>query len=315
MNIKKLFVVAIAIFLLLLFGGAFYTVGETDVVIRTEFGRQVGDPVTEPGLHFKLPFIQKVNRLEKRLLEWDGPPVQMPTKEKTFIEVDTFARWRIADPAKYFVSLRDERSAQSRLDDIIGSEVRTAVASNELIEIVRNDVKRVLPVEVNDRGSGQSNMQVARRGRQQIEKDILAAAKPKLESLGIELMDVRIKRVNYNADVLTRIHQRMISERAQIAQRFRSEGEGEAARILGRKERDLREIESKAYRTVQETRGSADAEATRIYAEAFNQNAEAREYYGFLKSLETLRSVLGDGSRLVLSTDSEVFRQLKQANR
>jgi len=311
-SLKKLFVVAIAIFLLMLFGGAFYTVSETDCVIRTEFGRPVGDPVTEPGLHFKLPFIQKVNRLEKRLLEWDGPPVQMPTKEKTFIEVDTFARWRIVDPSRYFVSLRDERSAQSRLEDILGSEVRTAVASHELIEIVRNDVKRVLPVDAASQGSGQSAVPSARRGRQLVEKDILAAAAPKLLPLGIELMDVRIKRVNYNADVLTRIHQRMISERTQIAQRFRSEGEGEAARILGRKELKLRELESKAYRTVQETRGTADAEATKIYAEAFNQTTESRAYYAYLKSLETLRSVLGDGSRLVLSTDSELFHLLKR---
>lgn len=291
-------------------GGAFYSVSETDTVILTQFGAPVGEPISEPGLHWKTPFVQEVNRIEKRVLEFDGPAVRMPTKDKTYIEVDTFARWRIADPAKWFVTLRNERSAQSRIEDIIGSETRAAVASHELIEVVRSDRNRTAAVDPTAQGA--ASLRPARRGRKELEKDILAAAAPKLAALGMELLDVRFKRVNYTPEVLDPIHQRMKSERTQIAQRFRSEGEGEAARILGRKERRLREVESEAYRKVQEVRGAADAEATRIYAEAYDKNAEAREFYGFLKTLDTYRSVLGNRTNLVLSTDSDLFRLLRQ---
>lgn len=295
---------------LLVFGGAFYTVRETDTVILTQFGAPVGEPISEPGLHWKTPFVQEVHRIEKRVLEFDGPPVRMPTKDKTYIEVDTFARWRIADPKKWFVTLRNERSAQSRLEDIIGSETRAAVASHELIEVVRSDKARVAAIDPTAQGA--ASLRPAGRGRKELEKDILAAAAPKLVALGIELLDMRFKRVNYTPEVLEPIHQRMKSERTQIAQRFRSEGEGQAARILGRKERRLREVESEAYRKVQEVRGAADAEATRIYAEAYDKNAEAREFYGFLKTLDTYRSVLGNRTNLVLSTDSDLFKLLRQ---
>ncbi len=291
-------------------GGAFYSVRETDTVILTQFGAPVGEPISEPGLHWKTPFVQEVNRIEKRVLEFDGPAVRMPTKDKTYIEVDTFARWRIADPGKWFVTLRNERSAQSRIEDIIGSETRAAVASHELIEVVRSDRNRTAAVDPTAQGA--ASLRPARRGRKELEKDILAAAAPKLAALGMELLDVRFKRVNYTPEVLDPIHQRMKSERTQIAQRFRSEGEGEAARILGRKERRLREVESEAYRKVQEVRGAADAEATRIYAEAYDKNAEAREFYGFLKTLDTYRSVLGNRTNLVLSTDSDLFKLLRQ---
>ena len=295
---------------LLVFGGAFYTVSETDTVILTQFGAPVGEPISEPGLHWKTPFVQEVHRMEKRVLEFDGPAVRMPTKDKTYIEVDTFARWRIADPKKWFVTLRNERSAQSRLEDIIGSETRAAVASHELIEVVRSDKARVAAIDPTAQGA--ASLRLASRGRKELEKDILTAAAPKLVALGIELLDVRFKRVNYTPEVLEPIHQRMKSERTQIAQRFRSEGEGQAARILGRKERRLREVESEAYRKVQEVRGAADAEATRIYAEAYDKNVEAREFYGFLKTLDTYRSVLGNRTNLVLSTDSDLFKLLRQ---
>jgi membrane protease subunit HflC len=295
---------------LLVFGGAFYTVSETDTVILTQFGAPVGEPISEPGLHWKTPFVQEVHRMEKRVLEFDGPAVRMPTKDKTYIEVDTFARWRIADPKKWFVTLRNERSAQSRLEDIIGSETRAAVASHELIEVVRGDKARVAAIDPTAQGA--ASLRPASRGRKELEKDILTAAAPKLVALGIELLDVRFKRVNYTPEVLEPIHQRMKSERTQIAQRFRSEGEGQAARILGRKERRLREVESEAYRKVQEVRGAADAEATRIYAEAYDKNVEAREFYGFLKTLDTYRSVLGNRTNLVLSTDSDLFKLLRQ---
>ena len=303
-----------ALSFLLVLGGAFYTVHETDTVILTQFGRPVGDPITEPGLHFKTPFIQDVHRLEKRVLEWDGRPVEMPTKSKTYIIVDTFARWRIGDPAKYFVSVNEERRAQSRLEDIIGSEVRSAVAAHELIEVVRSDKSVVLPPAQAVEGTTMSTLQIAKRGRLELEKDILAAAAPKLTELGIELLDVRIKRVNYRQDVVESIYRRMISERQQIAQLFRSEGEGEAARINGRRERELKRIDSEAYKRVQELRGEADAEATRIYADAYDKSPEAREFYGFLKTLDTYRAILGDKTNVILSTDSELFRLLEKTN-
>jgi membrane protease subunit HflC len=300
------------VFVLLLFGGAFYTVRETEIVILTQFGAPVGAPVTDAGLHWKTPFVQDVNRIEKRVLEFHGRPERMPTKDKTYIEVETFGRWQIADAAKFFVTLRDERTAQSRLEDTVGSETRASVASHDLIEMVRSDTKRVAVTDPSQAGTG---LRPATRGRREIEQDILATSKPKLETLGITLLDVRIKRVNYNADVLATIHQRMTSEREQIAQRFRSEGEGEAARIQGTKERDLREIESIAYKKVQEVRGAADAEATRVYAEAYDKSPEAREFYAFLKTLETYRTVLGSKTRMVLSTDSDLFRLLEKSGK
>ena len=314
MKVVSILLGLLAVFLVLVLGGAFFTVHETEAVILTQFGRPVGEPITTPGLHFKTPFVQDVNRLEKRVLEWDGPATEMPTKDKTYVVVDTFARWQIGNPKDYFVKLRDERSAQSRLEDIIGSEVRTAVAGHELIEVVRSDTSRNASTAPLTEGADSSALRSAERGRLALQEDILKAATPKLETLGIKLLDVRIKRVNYNRDVVTNIYRRMISEREQIAQRFRSEGEGEAARINGRRERDLREIESNAYKRVQELRGEADAEATRIYAEAYNKSAEAREFYGFLKTLDTYRSVLGNQTNVILSTDSELFRLLEKTN-
>lgn len=315
MKAASILVGLVALGVLLVVGGAFYTVRETEVVILTQFGAPVGEPIVEPGLHWKTPFVQDVNRLEKRVLEFDGPATRMPTKDKTYIEVDTFARWRIADPTKYFVALRNETSAQSRLEDIIGSETRAAVASHELIEVVRSDKARTVPVDVQGQAGNTSPLRTAKRGRRELEQDILKASAPKLVPLGIELLDVRFKRVNYTSEVLTPIHQRMISERAQIAQRFRSEGEGEAARILGKKDRDLREVESIAYKQVQEIRGAADAEATRIYAQAYDKSPEAREFYGFLKTLDTWKAVLGSRTNLILSTDSDLFRLLKQSGK
>ena len=314
MKVVSILLGLLAVFLVLVLGGAFFTVHETEAVILTQFGRPVGEPITTPGLHFKTPFVQDVNRLEKRVLEWDGPATEMPTKDKTYVVVDTFARWQIGNPKDYFVKLRDERSAQSRLEDIIGSEVRTAVAGHELIEVVRSDTSRNASTAPLTEGADSSALRSAERGRLALQEDILKAATPKLETLGIKLLDVRIKRVNYNRDVVTNIYRRMISEREQIAQRFRSEGEGEAARINGRRERDLREIESNAYKRVQELRGEADAEATRIYADAYNKSSEAREFYGFLKTLDTYRAILGNQTNVILSTDSELFRLLEKTN-
>ncbi len=313
-----LLIVPMAILLLFAVLGSFYAVDQTEQVIITQFGKPVGDPITEPGLHFKLPLVQTISRIDKRFLEWDGAPVAIPTRDKTYIHVDTFARWRINDPKTYFVRLHDERSAQSRLEDILGSETRNAIAKHDLIEIVRTDKNRKPLRDENLKNvpTGVGTIGVLpsiQFGRLKIEEEIKAAAAAKLAEFGIELLDLRLKRVNYNPDVLDRIYQRMISERRQIAQRFRSEGEGEAARIAGQKERDLNEIQSTAYRQVQQIRGQADAKATEIYAHAYTQNPQAAEFYAFLKSMETYRKVLTKDSTLVLSTDSDLFGLLKRA--
>src|SRR5213596_2638199 len=259
--------VVLAIAVLPIIFGCFFAVYQTEQVIITQFGKPVGEPITEPGLHFKLPIIQEVNRIDKRFLEWDGQPVAIPTRDKTYIHVDTFARWRINDAKTYFVRLRDERSAQSRLEDILGSETRNAVAKHDLIEIIRTDKNRK-PLRDENLKNVQAGLGTIgvlppiQYGRVKIEEEIKTKAAGKWSEFSIELLDLRLKRVNYNPDVLGRIYQRMMSERGQIAQRFRSEGEGEAARIAGQKERDLNEIQSSAYRQVQQIRGEADATAT-----------------------------------------------------
>jgi len=308
----------LAILLLFAVLGSFYAVDQTEQVIITQFAKPVSDSITETGLHFKLPLVQTISRIDKRFLEWDGAPVAIPTRDKTYIHVDTFARWRISDPKTYFVRLHDERSAQSRLEDILGSETRNAIAKHDLIEIVRTDKNRKPLRDENLKNvpTGVGTIGVLpsiQFGRLKIEEEIKAAAAAKLAEFGIELLDLRLKRVNYNPDVLDRIYQRMISERRQIAQRFRSEGEGEAARIAGQKERDLNEIQSTAYRQVQQIRGQADAKATEIYAHAYTQNPQAAEFYAFLKSMETYRKILTKDSTLVLSTDSDLFGLLKRA--
>ncbi|MEY4719038.1 MAG: hypothetical protein RL563_1656 [Pseudomonadota bacterium] len=312
-SIKPMIGAIIIVWLLL---ASTFTINQTEQAIVTQFGRPIGEPIEAPGLHFKLPFVQKVNLFDKRYLAWDGPMVEMSTKDKTYVQVDTFARWRITDPMQYYLRLRDERSAQSRLEDILGSETRTAIARHELIEVVRTDKDRQPLRDESLAGAliAESQLGVLRPirvGRVAIEKDVFDAAAPKLAEFGIELLDVRFKRINYNQQVLDRIHQRMISERLQIAQRFRSEGEGEAARINGNRERDINEIASTAYKRVQELQGEADAKATEIYAKAYGQRPEASEFYRFVKSMETLHKVLDQDASIVLSTHSELFGLLK----
>jgi membrane protease subunit HflC len=317
MRRAPLFVLVVLAVVLFFLAGACYTVSETEQVLITQFGKPVGAPITDPGLHFKMPIIQTVNRLDKRFLEWDGAPVGIPTKDKTYIHVDTFARWRIKDPLQYFLRLRDERSAQSRLEDILGSETRNAIAKHELIEIVRTDKDRtpMLDSSFKTGPAGVGTIGVLPPitvGRQKVETEIKTAAAGKLAEFGIELLDLRLKRVDYNPDVLDRIYQRMTSERQQIAQRFRSEGEGEAAKIAGKKERDMNEIQSGAYLKVQTIRGEADAKATEIYARAYSQSPQAAEFYAFMKSMETYRKIFAKDSTLVLSTDSDLFDLLKR---
>jgi membrane protease subunit HflC len=311
-------VIGVVLITAFILAASFYTVDQTEQVIITQFGEPVGLPITEPGLHLKTPFVQSVNRLDKRFLEWDGAPVAIPTRDKTYIHVDTFARWRIEDPKTYFVRLHDERSAQSRLEDILGSETRNSIAKHDLIEIVRTDKGRQPLHDETLKGgpTGTGTIGVLppiEFGRLKIEEEIKAAATEKLAGFGVEVLDFRIKRVNYNPEVLDRIYQRMISERLQIAQRFRSEGEGESARIAGQRERDLNEIQSNAYRQVQQIRGEADARATEIYAHAYTQNQQAAEFYSFLKTLETYHKVFTKDSTLVLSTNSDIFAMLKGA--
>lgn len=299
---------------ILLFLSCMYTVNEIEQVILTQFGKPVGEPKTTAGLKLKLPFIQKANRIEARILEWDGIPTDMPTKDKLYISVDTFGRWRIVDPLQYFLRLRDERSAQSRLDDILGSETRNAVAKHELIEIIRTTRDRV-PLKdealVQTGNSSVGELVPIKKGRQKVEEEIFKAAATKLQVFGIELLDVRFKRINYNQSVRLKIYERMISERRQIAELFRSEGNGEAARILGNMDRELKKIQSDAYRQVEEIRGEADATATEIYAQAYNQSPEAVSYYQFLKTMETYKKVIDPQTTLILSTDSDLFRNMK----
>ena len=292
-----------------------YTVSEVEQVIITQFGMPVGEPVTTAGLKVKMPFIQEVNPIDKRVLEWDGRPSDMPTKDKLYISVDLFARWRITDPLAYFLRLRDERSAQSRLDDILGSETRNAVAKHELIEIIRTTKDRVPLRDALLSDSGRDLdmglLVPIQKGRKLVEAEIFAAAAEKVRVFGIELLDIRFKRINYNESVRPKIYDRMISERRQIAERFLSEGNGEAARIRGNRVRDLNKIQSEAYRAVEEIRGAADARASEIYARAYNQSADAVAFYEFTRTLQAYDEIIGDTTTLVLSTDSDLFRYLK----
>jgi len=293
-----------------------YTVNEVEQMIITQFGKPIGEPVTSAGLKVKIPFIQEVNPIDKRVLEWDGPPSDMPTKDKLYISVDLFARWRIIDPLQYFLRLRDERSAQSRLDDILGSETRNAVAKHELIEIIRTTKDRIplrdALLTESEQALDMGALVPIQKGRKMVEQEIFAEAAKKVEVFGIELLDIRFKRINYNESVRPKIYDRMISERRQIAERFLSEGNGEAARIRGNRVRDLNKIQSEAYRQVEEIRGVADAKATEIYANAYNQSPESAAFYEFTRTMQSYRLIIAANTTLILSTDSDLFKFLKE---
>ena len=315
MKMISLGLVGIAVTGVVVASASIYTVGEVEQAIITQFGKPVGAPITTAGLKVKLPLVQEVNRIDRRVLEWDGNPSDMPTKDKLYISVDLFARWKITDPLQYFLRLRDERSAQSRLDDILGSETRNAVAKHELIEIIRTtkgrsplrdtlltdeelaqDIGALVPIE---------------KGRALVEKEIFEAAAEKVRVFGIELLDIRFKRINYNESVRPKIYDRMISERRQIAERFLSEGNGEAARIRGNRERDLNKIQSEAYRAVEEIRGMADATAADIYSKAYNADPQAAGFYEFTRTMQAYGDMISGGTTLVLSTDSDLFKFLR----
>ena len=296
-----------AVLVILVVGGAFYVVNEAEQVVITQFGKPVGDPVTTPGLKVKLPFLQKANYFDKRFLEWDGDPNQVPTQDKRFIWVDTYARWRISDPLLFFQRLRDERGAQSRLDDILDGETRNTVAKHALIEVVRSSNRPFPDDEIVEKDV---SFETVEYGRAFLEQEVFDAASSRTADLGIEILDFRFKRINYVEEVQKEVFARMISERQRIAEQYRSEGAGEAARINGDKERELKSITSEAYRQSQEIRGRADAEAADIYARAYNKDPE---FYRFLKTMEVYRITLDDETTLLLSTEGEFLRYLKQA--
>ncbi|RLQ20245.1 protease modulator HflC [Seongchinamella sediminis] len=314
-NSKVIAVGVLSILAIFVLSSSLYTVDEVEQVIITQFGKPVGKPILSSGLKLKVPFVQDVNPIEKRILEWDGEPSDMPTKDKLYISVDLFARWRITDPLQYFLRLRDERSAQSRLDDILGSETRNAVAKHELIEIIRTtkDRKPQRDELLTDaeRKQKMGSLVPIQKGRLLVEQEIFRAAAEKVRIFGIELLDIRFKRINYNESVRPKIYGRMISERRQIAERFLSEGHGEAARIRGDRVRDLNKIQSEAYRQVEVIRGEADAKATEIYAKAYNQSEEAVSFYEFTRSMAALKSIVDSETTLILSTDSDLFKYLK----
>ncbi len=309
---NKFAYVLIAIFIAVagLYSSAF-VVDETEQVVLTRFGKIIREPLTEPGLNFRLPFLDKVNKFPKNLLFWDGEPGEIPTLEKTYIWVDSFARWRITDPVKFKQTVDTVYSAQNRLDEIIDPAVRNAVTSYRLIETVRKSNRELDTFEVGiekDESENKREVYKILTGREQITLGILKQAQPKLDKFGIELVDVKIKRVNYVDQVRNSVYNRMIAERNQIAEKFRSEGIGEARKIRGDKERELKRINSEAYRIAQEVMGKADAEATDIYARSFGADPE---FYSFLKTMEVYRETLSSDSTLVLSTDSDFLGYLK----
>ncbi len=311
-KVKTIVIVGIVLVAFLVILDSVYTVTEMSQVIITQFGEPIGDSVTSPGIHFKAPFIQKAIYFEKRWLEWDGDPNQIPTKDKKYIWVDTYARWRIHDPLVFYQRVRDERGAQSRLDDIVDGEMRNAVANYDLIEIVRTSNR---DFELTEESSLLDYSYVVGQitvGREKLAKIILENASKITLEFGVELKDVQIKRVNYVDEVQRKVFDRMIAERQRIASKYRSEGDGKSAEIRGQKERELKRITSEAYQKAQEIKGKADAEATLIYARAYNADPD---FYQFLKTLETYRTTFQKETWLILSTDSEFLKYLKYTGR
>lgn len=308
MNKSGIFIILAALICVGLFMSA-YIIDEREQIIITQFGKKVGDPKTEPGLKFRIPVIQKVNRFNKTLLVWDGEKGELPTSNKTYIWVDTFARWKIADPFLFFQRCKNERGALIRIGDIINPAVKNAVASYPLIETVRNTTRKMdmLLDELSENEKVKTNHSVE-TGRSKIMKEVLMAAKPKLADMGIDLIDVTVKRLNYRDDVRESVYDRMIAERTQIVEKLRSQGRGEAQKILGDKEKKLKEITSNAYKTAQKIKGEADGKATKIFAEAFGKDAE---FYSFIKTLEVYSDSLDEKSTLVLSTESDFLKYMK----
>lgn len=305
----RVLALAVALFVVVLVSSAVYQLDEGEQAIVTQFGAPVGPPVARAGLHWKLPLIQKVHRFDRRFLEWDGEVNRLPTRDKRSILVDTYARWRITDPLLYFQRLRDERGARTRLDDIIDGETRDAIANHDLVEVVRTSNRTPAP-DLSLAEGETSELQPIEHGREKIRAEILAASQARTNDLGIEILDVRLKRINYIEDVRQNVYNRMISERRRIAARYISEGQGEAARIDGQRDREMKQITSDAYRQAEEIRGRADAEAASIYATAYDQSPDSRRFYELLESLETLQTTIGPDTSLILTTEGDFYRWL-----
>lgn len=305
---KRTAVIIVAIVILMLLSGAAFVVDETEQVVLTRFGKPIRQPITEAGIQFKMPFIDTVNTFEKRWLEWDGDDNQITTRDKKYIGIDTYARWRIQDPLKFFQTMGNERGAQSRLDDIIDGETRVAAARYNLIELVRTSNREMdLSTSGGSEEVSESEFRVE-IGRAEISRIILEKVSQIVPAYGIELVDFRIKRLNYVPDVEIKVFQRMISERKRIAEQYRSEGQGKRAEIVGRTQKELEKIRSEAYRTAEEIKGKADGEATRIYADVYSRDPD---FYKFLKNLEAMKKTVSEKNTLVISTDSEFYEILK----
>ncbi len=301
-------VIVLVAFIVIMQG--FFIVSESEQVVITQFGKPVGEAITDAGMHFKIPFIQKANFFDKRYLEWDGAPNQVPTKDKKFIFVDTYARWQITDPLQFYKRLTNERGAQSRLDDILDGETRDFIANNYLEETVRTSNRTPM-------SSGaiseiiEDSLVVIYVGRDSIQESIQKSANAQATDLGIAILDFRFKRINYVEEVRTQVYERMKSERYRIADKFRSEGQGEASRINGEKERELKTIQSEAFRKAEEIKGVADAKAAAVYSSAYDKNGQSRKLYSFLKSMETFQKTFNAETTVILSTDSDLYRYLK----
>jgi len=294
---------------IILFFQSTFIVDEKEQVVITQFGKPVGQAIVDPGMQFKTPFIQKANFFEKRYMEWDGDPNQVPTKDKKFIFVDTYARWQISDPLQFFKRLTNERGAQSRLDDILDGETRDYIANHNIEEAVRNSNRQPIRTDSISEMIGDSLMSI-NVGREKIQEMILKSANEQAKELGIVVLDFRFKRINYVEDVRTQVYERMKSERYRIADKFRSEGQGEASRINGEKERELKKIQSEAFRKAEEIKGGADARAAAIYAGAYNQSAQSRDLYAFMKSMKTFEKTFDSSTSIILSTDSDLYKYL-----
>ena len=305
--------IGLLVFLFLVVGKPLYVVDEREQAIILQFGKPVRVQ-TEPGLKVKVPFIQTVTFFPKNLLEWDGSPGQIPTGDKTFIEIDTFARWRIVDPLEYFKTVRDEIAARERLGAIVEAVTNDFITSNTLIEVVRSSNRLMKAEDLVAEGMLEQATQLSKvkLGREQMTRGILEQVREKMSPFGIEVVDFRIKRINYVEDVRKKVYERMMAERNQISQQFRSEGMGESRRIEGEQQKELRRIKSEAYRTVEEIKGKADAEATRIYAEAYNRDPE---FYSFVNTLDLYKKSLDANISLIMSTESEFFKYLKDYNK
>lgn len=312
MNNKAILIIIIVLLGIITLSNTIFILDETQQAIVTQFGKPVGKSRVNPGINFKVPFIQTIQMFDKRYLAWDGDPNQVPTKDKKFIFVDSYARWQITDPLQFFIRLRDEKSGQSRLDDILDGETRNAIASYDLLDIVRSTNRE--PDISEDFMEELEVLDDIKVGRPFIEKMILDKANERTSDLGIRILDFRFKRMNYVEEVRNNVYDRMISERNRIADQFRSEGQGEARVIGGNKEKDLAKIQSEAFREAEQIKGRADAEATSIYAKAFNKNAASRELYSFTRAMESLEKSFDDKTNLILTTDSELYKYLKRVN-